>query len=137
MNTSEISICNGLQQALDNLNTLDVTDLSDELITSLLGLIPRLEQCFIDAKAEAVSRASDGVCYDGYTLREKSRRRIVDEVGAIDALRRVDPELVAICQNRKLASITELQARLGKTRFENIFGPYIEKRTWNWLSRDR
>ena len=137
MNSFETTIRNGLQQALDNLNTLNVTDLSDELITFLLGLIPLMQQWFTDTETEAVSRACDGVCFDGYTLRENTRRKIVDEAGAIEALRSIDPALVAVCQDTKLAGIKELQARLGKARFESIFGPYMEKRTWSTLTRNR
>jgi len=133
MKALENTIANGLQQALDTLNQFHVTDLSDELITVLLGLMPLLGKWFIDTETEAISRAQDGVCFDGYVLKEGSRRKIVDEQGAIDALRAIDPELVPLCQNTTLAGIKELQSRLGKARFESIFGPFMETRTWNRL----
>ena len=111
MKALENAIANGLQQALDNLNHFHVTDLSDELITVLLGLMP----------------------LDGYVLKEGSRRKIVDEQGALDAVRAIDPALVPLCQNTTLAGIKELQSRLGRARFESIFGPFMETRTWNKL----
>lgn len=133
MNILEQSITDGLQQALDNINSLNVTNLSDEMLTVLLGLKPLLKKWLTDAESEAISRAKNGCCLDGYVLRNSARRTIVDEQGAINALLAVDPALVPLCQKTTLLGINELKSCLGKDRFEKLFGPYMETRIWSKL----
>lgn len=137
MNTLENAIASGLQEALDNLKFLQITDLSDELITILLGIMPTLSLWFDATGKEAVSRARGGTIFDGYVLKDSFRRKIVNEQGAIEALRAIDPALVPLCQNTTLAGIKELQSRLGRARFENIFGPYMETHSSSRLVPDR
>lgn len=123
MTTSEISILNGLNMAQSSLVSVD--QLSDEALTQLIALSLVLGQWLQAASGEAVDRARDGVCFDGYTLKESTRRRITAPDGALEAVRQIDPSLVPLCQNTELAGIKELQKRLGRKRFEEIFGPYI------------
>lgn len=134
MNNQELTLINSLNEASTNLP--NVTDLSEEALLALLGVAPVLTQWLTGAEGEAVSRARDGVRFDGYSLKEGSRRKIVDEEGAIAALQAVDPALVPLCQNTRLASIKELQTRLGRNRFEDIFAPFLEMRSWYNLVED-
>lgn len=135
MEKKESTILAGLSEAAANL--FNVANLSDEMLTALLGLIHILAPWLKQAEDEALSRACDGVCFDGYTLKESSRRRIVDEEGVIEALRAVDPALIPLCQKTSLLGLAELQARLGSSNFERIITPYIERSTWKKLVPDR
>ena len=123
MKTTEISIINGLTMAQTNL--MNVNELTDEALTSLISLASILGAWLEAATNEAVSRARDGVCYDGYTLKESTRRKISDPEGALDAVRSFDPSLLPLCQKTELVSFKELTKRLGKSRFEELFGPFM------------
>jgi len=128
MNQKEITITAGLTQAA-NLIT-DVKDLSDEVLTRLIPLADILTDWLDLAKKEAIARARDGVCFDGFILKEMSRRRITDQRGALEAVQDYDPALVPLCQVPHLAPIKDLTRLLGRERFETIFSPFMGAAIW-------
>ena len=93
MKELEKSIAEGLQQAQDNINRLHVTDLSDEMLTVLLGLMPLLKKWLTDAESEAISRAKNGCCLDGYVLRNSARKDEIVYFGINAYWEYVDVEL--------------------------------------------
>ena len=131
MKTNEITILNGLNMALSNLVSVD--QLSDEALSQLIALSLNLGQWLHAAGNEAVDRAKNGTCFDGYVVKDITRRKIADEEGATNALLAFNPALLPLCQKTTLAGIRDIKSVLGKDRFESIIGPHLETRTWSKL----
>lgn len=134
MTTTENNILNGLNKALSNLISVD--QLGDDALSDLLELSFEfgLSKWLQDAYDEAVDRARNGVRIAGFVLTESRRRKISDPDAALAAVQQIDPSLVPLCQDTSLAGIRVLKQRLGRHRFEQIFGPFITTITYQHLS---
>lgn len=101
--------------------------LSKEEIEQLLPLLDELVDWAGKVKDFALKQALAGVEYDGYKVVEGiTRRKIVDEDGAVKALTEAGykPEIL---YERKLQSLSKLEALVGKKNFMPIVGAYVDK----------
>lgn len=101
--------------------------LSKEQIEQLLPLLDELTEWAGKVKDFALKQALAGVEYDGYKVVEGiTRRKIVDEDGAVKALTEAGykPELL---YERKLQSLSKLEALVGKKNFMPLVGEFVEK----------
>ena len=102
--------------------------LSPDEIPDILDKIPTAEAWIEAVKAYAREQAvHEGVKWRGYKLVEaRTQRRITDPIAAVDALEAegYDKEDVT---NTKLKGLTELQKLLGKKKFDEVLGEFIEK----------
>ncbi len=102
--------------------------LSPEEIPDILDKIPTAEAWIEAVKAYAKEQAvHEGVKWRGYKLVEaRTQRRVSDPIAAVNALEAegYDKEEVT---NTKLKGLTDLQKILGKKKFDEVLGKYIEK----------
>jgi hypothetical protein len=98
--------------------------LEDDEVEDILGKIDGLISWANDIKDYALQAALGGKQWDGWKLVEgRSNRRYIDEsavVAAVDA-EGFDP------YERKVLGITAMTSLLGKKRFEEVLGGFIEK----------
>lgn len=98
--------------------------LEDREIEEILGKIDSLVSWAKDVKEYAVNEAVSGKSWTGWKLVEgRSVRKYRDENAVADIVKKegLNP------YENKLIGITAMQKLLGKTRFEEILGEYIEK----------
>lgn len=98
--------------------------LEDDEVEDILGKIDGLISWANDIKDYALQTALGGKQWNGWKLVEgRSNRRYTDEVAVIEAVSSVgfDP------YERKVLGITAMTSLLGKKRFEEVLGSYIEK----------
>ena len=98
--------------------------LQDEEIADILGRIDALTSWASDVKEYALQQAISGKEWTGWKLVEgRSNRKYTSEADVAAAVDSVglDP------YERKVLGVTAMQKLLGKTRFEEILSPYIEK----------
>lgn len=98
--------------------------LADEEIDDILGKVDALTAWASDVKEYALQQAVSGKGWTGWKLVEgRSNRRYTDEAAVTQAVTNAgfDP------YERKVLGITAMQKLLGKTRFEELLAPYIEK----------
>nr|DAZ00230.1 MAG TPA: Protein of unknown function (DUF2800) [Caudoviricetes sp.] len=98
--------------------------LADEEIADILGKVDALTAWASDVKEYALQQAVSGKDWTGWKLVEgRSNRRYTDEAAVTQAVTNAgfDP------YERKVLGITVMQKMLGKTRFEELLAPYIEK----------
>ena len=98
--------------------------LNDEEIADILGKVDALTAWAFDVKEYALQQAVSGKDWTGWKLVEgRSNRRYTDEAAVTQAVTNAgfDP------YERKVLGITAMQKLLGKTRFEELLAPYIEK----------
>ena len=93
-------------------------------------LLPVLDEIIGWAKAVqdyALKEALAGAKYNGYKVVEGiTRRKITDEDGTIKALKAAGyPE--EILYEKKLQSLTKLEALVGKANFAKLVGKFVEK----------
>lgn len=101
--------------------------LSKDQVEALLPLLDELIDWAKKVQDYALKQALAGVQYEGYKVVEGiTRRKIVDEDGAVQALTAAGyaPELL---YERKLQSLSKLEALVGKKNFTKIAGAYVEK----------
>lgn len=125
------AICRARAEEAFKIIDHDKTDpplLSPEEIPDILDKIPTAEAWIDAVKAYAREQAvHEGVKWRGYKLVEaRTQRRITDQIAAANALEAegYDKEEVT---NTKLKGLTDLQRLLGKKKFEEVLGKYIEK----------
>ena len=101
--------------------------LSKEQIEGLLPLLDELIDWAKKVQDYALKQALAGEQYDGYKIVEGiPRRKIVDEDGAVKAL--TDAGYPAeMLYEKKLQSLTKLEALVGKKNFTKLVGAYVEK----------
>ncbi|GED68021.1 nuclease [Brevibacillus reuszeri] len=98
--------------------------LEHDEIESILGKIDSLISWASDIKEYALQAAIGGKQWDGWKLVEgRSNRRYIDEATVVEAVTDAgfDP------YERKLLGITAMSNLLGKKRFEEVLGGFIEK----------
>ena len=98
--------------------------LADEEIADILGKVDALTAWASDVKEYALQQAISGTAFPGWKLVEgRSNRRYTSEAAVAAAVEGAgfDP------YERKVLGITAMQKLLGKSRFEELLSPYIEK----------
>lgn len=98
--------------------------LADEEIADILGKVDALTAWASDVKEYALQQAVSGKEWTGWKLVEgRSNRKYTNEVAVAATVEGAgfDP------YERKVLGVTAMQKLLGKTRFEELLAPYIEK----------
>ena len=98
--------------------------LQDEEIADILGRIDALTSWASDVKEYALQQAISGKGWTGWKLVEgRSNRKYTSEAAVAATVEDAgfDP------YERKVLGVTAMQKMLGKTRFEELLTPYIEK----------
>lgn len=98
--------------------------LADEEIADILGKVDALTAWAADVKEYALQQAVSGTAFPGWKLVEgRSNRKYTSEAAVAAAVEGAgfDP------YEKKLLGITAMQKLLGKSRFEELLTPYIEK----------
>lgn len=98
--------------------------LDDEEITDILGKVDALTAWASNVKEYALQQAVSGKKWPGWKLVEgRSNRKYTNDVVVAAAVESAgfDP------YERKVLGITAMQKMLGKSRFEELLAPYIEK----------
>lgn len=98
--------------------------LDDEEIADILGKVDALTAWASDVKEYALQQAVSGKEWAGWKLVEgRSNRKYTSEAAVAATVEGAgfDP------YERKVLGVTAMQKMLGKTRFEELLAPYIEK----------
>ena len=98
--------------------------LADEEIADILGKVDALTAWAADVKEYALQQAVSGTTFPGWKLVEgRSNRKYTSEAAVAAAVEGAgfNP------YEKKLLGITAMQKLLGKSRFEELLAPYIEK----------
>lgn len=98
--------------------------LDDEEIADILGKVDALTAWASDVKEYALQQAISGKEWNGWKLVEgRSNRKYTNDAVVAAAVESIgfDP------YERKVLGITAMQKMLGKSRFEELLAPYIEK----------
>lgn len=98
--------------------------LDDEEIADILGKVDALTAWASDVKEYALQQAISGKKWIGWKLVEgRSNRKYTSEAAVATTVEGAgfDP------YERKVLGVTAMQKMLGKTRFEELLAPYIEK----------
>lgn len=98
--------------------------LADEEIAGILDKVDALTAWAADVKEYALRQAVSGTAFPGWKLVEgRSNRKYTSEAAVAAAVEGAgfDP------YERKVLGVTAMQKMLGKTRFEELLAPYIEK----------
>lgn len=98
--------------------------LRDEEIEIILGKADEFKNWVSDVQEYALQQALSGKVWQGYKVVEgRSNRRYTDEVAVINAVERA-----GYCPyEQKLLTVTNMTKLLGKERFNEVLGRYIEK----------
>ena len=98
--------------------------LDDEEIADILGKVDTLTAWASDVKEYALQQAVSGKEWNGWKLVEgRSNRKYTSEAAVATTVEGAgfDP------YERKVLGVTAMQKLLGKSRFEELLAPYIEK----------
>lgn len=98
--------------------------LTDEEIAGILDKVDALTAWAADVKEYALQQAVSGTAFPGWKLVEgRSNRKYTSEAAVATAVKGAgfNP------YEKKLLGITAMQKLLGKSRFEELLAPYIEK----------
>ena len=98
--------------------------LADEEVADILGKVDALTAWASDVKEYALQQAISGTAFPGWKLVEgRSNRKYTSETAVAVAVEGAgfDP------YEKKLLGVTAMQKLLGKSRFEELLAPYIEK----------
>ena len=98
--------------------------LDDEEVADILGKVDALTAWASDVKEYALQQAISGKEWTGWKLVEgRSNRKYTSEAAVATTVEGAgfDP------YERKVLGVTAMQKMLGKTRFEELLAPYIEK----------
>ena len=98
--------------------------LDDDEIADILGRLDALTAWAADVKEYALQQAVSGTSFPGWKLVEgRSNRRYTNETAVASAVESIgiDP------YEHKVLGVTAMQKLLGKSRFEELLAPYIEK----------
>lgn len=98
--------------------------LDDDEIADILGRLDDLTAWAADVKEYALQQAVSGTVFPGWKLVEgRSNRKYTSESAVASAVKGAgfDP------YEKKVLGITAMQKMLGKSRFEELLAPYIEK----------
>lgn len=98
--------------------------LDDGEIADILGRLDTLTAWAADVKEYALQQAVSGTSFPGWKLVEgRSNRKYTNETAVAGAVKSIgfDP------YEHKVLGVTAMQKLLGKSRFEELLAPYIEK----------
>ena len=98
--------------------------LTDTEIEVILGKVDELVSWASDIKEYALQQALSGKEWTGFKLVEgRSNRKYTDETAVMEAVKRIglDP------YEHKILGVTAMAALLGKKRFEEMVGGFVEK----------
>ena len=98
--------------------------LEDDEVNLILGRLSDLEAWAADIREYALRRALSGYAWDDFKLVEsRSTRKITDEEAVVRVVEAAgfDP------YEHKVKGITALSSMLGKNRFNELIGPFVEK----------
>ena len=98
--------------------------LEDDEVNLILGRLSDLEAWAADIREYALGRALGGYAWDDFKLVEgRTTRKITDEEAVVRAVEAAgfDP------YEHKVKGITALSSMLGKNRFNELIGPFVEK----------
>ena len=109
--------------------------ISVEQMPLVLEDLQELKEWIEMVQGEALHRIAEGVPVKGYTIRIRQYRQIADMKGAIEALKRYNPEAASACLQERLANITRIKQVIGKQAFEDIIGKFTETRTTRSLMK--
>lgn len=100
-----------------------------EEVAALLPILPAIEAWAKDVQDWALAQARDhGVRFEGYKLVEgRSNRKIVQPGAAMDALALAGYAPADYQKPAELAPIGKLEKLLGKARFAEVLGAYVDK----------
>lgn len=118
--------------------------LSKEEIEQLLPILDELQDWATKVQAFALQKALEGEEFKGYKVVEgRAYRQVTDEPALVEAIASEFTDKVAgesqedynarldankaLCYERKLLSVSRLEALVGKKKFPAICGSYIEK----------
>lgn len=103
--------------------------LSVEEVAALLPLLPRIEAWAKDVQEWALAQARDhGTRFPGYKLVEgRSNRKIIQPGAAMDALALEGFAASDYQKPAELVPIGKLEKLLGKARFAEVLGAYVDK----------
>lgn len=98
--------------------------LNDEEIADILGKVDALTAWASDVKEYALQQAVSGKDWPGWKLVEgRSNRKYTSDTAVAAAVESIGLEPY----ERKVLGVTAMQKLLGKSRFEELLSPYIEK----------
>lgn len=101
--------------------------LTNEEVEQLLPILDELIDWAGKVKEYALQQALAGEEYNGYKVVEGiTRRKITDEDGAVKALVAAGYKSEMLYE-RKLQSLSKLEALVGKKNFMSIVGQYVDK----------
>lgn len=103
--------------------------LTTDEVAALLPVLPRIQAWAKDVEDWALEQARDhGVRFSGYKLVEgRSVRKIVNPNGAMIALEDAGYEDADVLKPSEPKPIGQLEKLLGKAKFEEILGEYVDK----------
>ena len=100
-----------------------------EQMPLVLENLQELKEWIEMVQGEALHRINEGVPVKGYTIRLRQYRQIADMRGAIEALRRYNPQAAGECVQERLANITHIKKVIGKSAFEEVLGQFTATKT--------
>ena len=101
--------------------------LTKEEIERLLPVLDDLQDWAAKVQAYALEQALAGVKYEGYKVVEgRTYRQVTDEEGLVKAFEQKGYD-ASLCYERKLLSVSRLEAITGKKLFAEISAPYVDK----------
>lgn len=100
----------------------------EELATEVLPVLATIKTWLAGVEEYALQQALDGVQFPGWKVVEgRSIRKITDQDAAAQALNDAGYRLNEIFRPREIRTITELEKLIGRKRFANICGCFIDK----------
>lgn len=109
-------------------NYKDSQSLSTDEMADILSKASEISQWIKDIETYALEQALEGVEYPGYKLVEgRSNRRLTDEALIAEKLIKEGFKDEDIYKPKSLEGITKLERLVGKGRFSELVGEYIEK----------
>ncbi len=99
-----------------------------DLAASVLPQLPVIEEWVKSVKEYTLAQALDGVAYPGYKLvKGRGVRKITDQENAAKSLTGAGFSETDIYRAMELRTLTDLEKLVGKKRFSDLCGPYMEK----------
>ena len=124
-------ICTALKEYQMEIAKYDFAEprtMSPEAVADVLTRLPSLQSWAKQVETYALDAAKKGAAFPGYKLVEgRSTRRYADEDAIAAALRKIGFKVADIYKPRALLGITAMEKLVGKKRFGEVAGPYIEK----------
>lgn len=108
---------------------VEPSSITVEQMPLVLENLQELREWIEMVQGEALHRITDGVPVKGYTIRLRQYRQVADMQGAIEALRKYDPQAARECIQERLSNITHIKKIIGKSAFEEVLGKFTATKT--------